>query len=597
VKVAEASASLELERSFGRAARRVRGRLWLGRALTGTAFGLCAGGLLAGALWWQRQGQLRPFAAGLGLLGAGIATLIAARRRWSDEHVALYLDEKLGSREQIVTALGLRAETSEAAQHLRQSAAQSLGEGTAKLRGPKVLDAPQLLAPVGAAAIIWLSLAPLPPAPLALRAPGVERVQQAHVKGLERIEALRDQKGRSPEDERRLRALADEAKKLRGDLAQGLEKREALSRMAKLRDSIAELRSEFGKEQNRQGLEAAIAALSEHPELRKAARALGDGDITAFDQEMQRQANQAEKQARESARHALEDAERAAREKGAKGLADALKEQRDAFDKRSADAEALRELGEALKGKLDPEALEDLKEFGSSGDPKAARRLADAMGKALSKLSDEERQRLAEQLKKQLAQSPGGAASAMTPEELEELARRLASPKAQKELEEQLRQMANPDAAREAQRDGALDDAERGLSEAERGLGMMPLPMAGAPGETPGAGKSPGQGQGDANGKEPGGPGSHHDSGTGDHTGQSQAVAAPELRAKANVQRSGVGPMHAATLGRAPARPGDTANQRGTGSLGSVAPGEIGAIEQSEVPEEYREHVGRYFEP
>jgi hypothetical protein len=74
-------------------------------------------------------------------------------------------------------------------------------------------------------------------------------------------------------------------------------------------------------------------------------------------------------------------------------------------------------------------------------------------------------------------------------------------------------------------------------------------------------------------------------------------VTAPELRAKANVQRSGVGPMHAATLGRAPARPGDTANQRGTGSLGSVAPGEVGAIEQSEVPEEYREHVGRYFEP
>jgi hypothetical protein len=74
-------------------------------------------------------------------------------------------------------------------------------------------------------------------------------------------------------------------------------------------------------------------------------------------------------------------------------------------------------------------------------------------------------------------------------------------------------------------------------------------------------------------------------------------VTAPELRSKANVQRSGVGPMHAATLGRAPARPGDTANQRGTGSLGSVAPGEIGAVEQSEVPEEYREHVGRYFEP
>ena len=593
----EASASLELERSFGRVARKVRGRLWLGRALTGTAFGLGAGGLLAGALWWLRQGELRPLAAGLGVLGAGVATLLAARQRWSDQEVALYLDEKLGSKEQIVTALGLRAEASEAALHLRQSAAQSLREGGRKLRGPKVWDAPQLLAPFGAAAIVWLSFLPLPPPPAVARAPGVERVQSANVKGLERIEALRDQRGRSPEDERRLRALADEAKKLRGDLAQGMEKREALSRMARLRDSIAELRSEFGKQQNRQGLEAAIAALNEHPEAKKAARALGDGDITAFDQEMQRLANQAEKQARESAKHALEEAERAAREKGAPGLADALKEQRDAFDQRAADAEALRQLGEALAGKLDPEALEDLKEFGQGGDPEAARRLAEAMGKALSQLSEEERKRLAEQLKKQLDQSPVGAGSPMTREELEEMARRLASAEGQKQLEEQLRQMANPDRTPEAERDGALGDAERGLSDAERGLGVMPMPMTGgpgAPGETPGNGSSPGPGQGNGN---PGGKGSSREGGSGDHAGQSQALTAPELRSKANVQRSGVGPMHAATLGRAPARPGDTANQRGTGSLGSVAPGEIGAIEQSEVPEEYREHVGRYFEP
>ena len=87
-------------------------------------------------------------------------------------------------------------------------------------------------------------------------------------------------------------------------------------------------------------------------------------------------------------------------------------------DQRSADADALRALGKALQGQLDPEALEDLKEFGGSGDPKAARRLAEAMGKALSKLSEAERQRLAEQLKKQLEQSPGGAVAPMTREEL-----------------------------------------------------------------------------------------------------------------------------------------------------------------------------------
>ena len=587
--MADSAEAPELERYFARAARRVRGRLWLKHVLTGAAFGLCAG-----ALWWLRQGQLRPFAATLGVLGAGAGALLAARKRWSDEDVALYLDEKLASREQIVTAVGLREQQSEAARHLKRSAARALQDSLPKLGGPRVWDVAQLAAPLATAAIVWLSLTPLPQAPLVARPPGVEKIQLANVQGLERIEALRDQKARNPEDERRLRALADEAKKLRSELAQGMEKRDALAAVAKLRDSIAELRSEFGKSQNRQGLEAAIGALNENPQLRKAARALGDGDITAFDKEMQRLANQAEEQSRESAKRALEAAERAAREKGAPSLADALKEQQGAFAQRSADAEALRELARALEGQLDPEAREDLEEFGQSGDPKAGQRLAEAMGKALSKLSEEERKRLAERLKQQLGKE-GGAASPMSREELEDLERRLSSAEGQEELEQRLKQLVSPDQAPEAQRDGALDDAERGLSEAERGLGATPIPSPGGPspaGPSPGAGKEP------SGGKEPGGgPGSHHDTGTGEHAGQSQAVDAPELRAKANVKRSGVGPMHAATLGRAPARPGDTANQRGTGSLGSVAPGEIGAVEQSEVPEEYREHVGRYFEP
>jgi hypothetical protein len=215
------------------------------------------------------------------------------------------------------------------------------------------------------------------------------------------------------------------------------------------------------------------------------------------------------------------------------------------------------------------------------------------MGKALSKLGEEERKRLAEHMKIELAQSPSGG-SPMSREEMEDLARRLASPEGQKELEQRLRDMANPKQTGEGQRDGALDDAERGLGEAERGLGGVPLPM---PGTNPSPGNAgPGQNGTPGDGKN-GAPGSGKDSGTGDHRGDSQKVESPELRSKADVKRSGVGPMHAATLGRAPARPGDTANQRGTGSLGSVAPTEIGAVEQSEVPEEYREHVGRYFEP
>ena len=55
--------------------------------------------------------------------------------------------------------------------------------------------------------------------------------------------------------------------------------------------------------------------------------------------------------------------------------------------------------------------------------------------------------------------------------------------------------------------------------------------------------------------------------------------------------------MHGATLGRAPARPGETANQAGNGAIGEAAPGEVSGVERSEVPEEYREQVGRYFQP
>jgi hypothetical protein len=42
---------------------------------------------------------------------------------------------------------------------------------------------------------------------------------------------------------------------------------------------------------------------------------------------------------------------------------------------------------------------------------------------------------------------------------------------------------------------------------------------------------------------------------------------------------------------------GESANQLGTGSLGAVGPTEIGAVEGTDIPEEYREQVGRYFEP
>jgi hypothetical protein len=309
---------------------------------------------------------------------------------------------------------------------------------------------------------------------------------------------------------------------------------------------------------------------------------------------MQKLANKTEKKDREEAKKALEEAEKEARKKGASGLAKSLEEQRKLFDKREAHAEALRELAKSLGGKLSKQAQEDLQEFGQTGSPEAQKRLAESMEKALEGLSEAERKRLAERLGKQL-EKQGGAANPMTKQQLEDLARRMSSPEGKKELEEQLKKLANEDPSGDAKRQKGLDDADRGGAEAQRGLGAVPVPMQGAPGSGKGLASKGNPGSADKGGT--GGPGSHHDKGQGNHAGHTGKVATQELRSKADPKLQPGVPMQGATMGRAPARPGETANQAGSGALGSVGKTEVGGVDRSQVPEEYREQVGRYFQP
>jgi hypothetical protein len=67
------------------------------------------------------------------------------------------------------------------------------------------------------------------------------------------------------------------------------------------------------------------------------------------------------------------------------------------------------------------------------------------------------------------------------------------------------------------------------------------------------------------------------------------------LRAHAPGQLNPGAPNPGTSLGRGSGRAGEVANKQGTGQLGEVAPGEVGAMERSEVPEEYREQVRKYF--
>lgn len=205
-------------------------------------------------------------------------------------------------------------------------------------------------------------------------------------------------------------------------------------------------------------------------------------------------------------------------------------------------------------------------------------------------MTEEERKRLAERLRQNLGSGGEGQQSPMTAEELEELAKRLEQKGAEDRLREQLRELARRDPSEDAERERGLGEAERGGSDAERSLGAIPMPL----GQGQGSGKGPqqeapqtggdGKGQGD-------GPG------TGKHDGKTAPLDVKELRSKAGGKLLPGAPMHAGTLGRAPARTGETANQLGTGALGRVGPTEVGAVEGAEIPEEYREQVGRYFEP
>jgi hypothetical protein len=593
--MAERATTGTFEREFTRRARAVRLRLGARELVLGAAVGAAAGGALAGLAWWQRFGQARPWAfAGALVLGALAGAAAARRRRWSDGDVALYLDAKLGSGEVITTAVEPGDSPMRAT--VRERATQALAQAPSERTRPRVWSRWHGLLPIGSAAAAWLSLIPLPPAPVPSTPPGAERVSKKDLAGLERIEALAELGGANPAQEERLKRLAEEAKKLREDLARGLEKREALSRIARLRDEISAEKLRFGDTENRSGLDAAVGELKRQELTAKAARALSEGDLTAFDAEMQRLATLAEKRDRETARRTLEDAAKAARERGAKGLAEALERQKAAMERAESKLDALKELSDRLNGSLDADGREAKRELERSGSPEAQRKLSEALDRALKRLSEAERKRVAESLKKQLADA-GGEGNPMTAKQLEDLAKRLEQKGSDRELEQQLRELANRDPSDDARREQGLGDADRGGAEAQKGLGAVPIPLGGQGNGSGKGAQGPKQELAQQDQGSQGGPGSEHDKGEGTHDGKTLPLDAKELRSKATGQLLPGAPMHGATLGRTPARAGETANQLGTGTLGQVGPAEVGAVEGADIPEEYREQVGRYFEP
>lgn len=582
-------------RSFERWARPIRRRKLLRGMLHGATTGSLVGIFLAGALFAMRLGPFRFWALAAGLIGAAIGLFFARRRAFSDDELALYLDACLGTHEVIASALELlrNDDDSPAREPILRRAIEALGDGNPRLARPRIIERAHWTIPASCAAIAYLAFLPPRPLPSPDNAPGSEELKLEKVAGLEKIEKLAKLDARDSAQRERLDEIAEEAKRLREKLRDGMEKREAQAAIAKLRDSITAEQLSLGDGDKRAGFEAAVGRLAQERALRDAAKALGDRDLKGFDDALEKLANQRERRDRELARKALEEAEELARKEGADDVAKMLAKSREELKKREERAELLRKLGEALGDSVKNE----LDDFENAPSGETASKLMDALGQALEQLSEEERQRLAERLKKELGD---GALSPHGDDLLREYAEQLTSPEGVRELAEELRRLASEDfEGDEARRQEALEDAERGGAEAEGDITgrPMPLPMAGN-GPPQGQGGEPGgsSGSGDSSKGQPGA-GSGDDRGRGEHGGHTDPIDGDGLRSRTGGRIDKSIPMPGVAMGRAPGRPGETANVLGTGALPGVAPEELSGVERSEVPEEYREQVGRYFQP
>jgi len=590
---------------FRRFSGRVRRSLALERVLTGAALGLVLGTAAAAAAWQTRHGSLRPWMATGGALGAVAGAIVARRKRWNDGEVALYLDGRLGGKESISTAIDLQKRQASADDPARAvvitHATEVLKKAAPKDATVSWVRAWHLGIPVGLAAIGYMSFLPLPPAPAAPPPPpGAEQVKLADIKGLEKIIDLANANARDEAQRKRLDKLAEEAKKLREKIRNGMEKREAQAEIAKLKDAITAERLSLGDGEQRAGLESALGKLGENPDMKSAAKALGDRDLVQFDEEMEKLANRLEKEDRERAQKSLEEAAEAARKQNAPDVAKALEEQRKRLEEAAKKNKKLNELGQAIGEGLPDDAKEALKDFqGGKGGSKEQQKLAEKLEEALGKLTPEERKKLAENMKKRAEQmGEGDMGEGPTKEQLKELADELSTPEGQKKLAEELKRMAEGEkGSEEGERQKKLDEAQKGAGEAEEQMGgggaPMPMPMQNG---KPGGKDGPGGKNGGKDGENPAA--GHSDGGgPGDHKGQTGVVDGPGVKARATGPINKAPSMPGVTLGRTTGRAGETANRQGTGALGQAAAGELGAVERSEVPEEYREQVGRYFQP
>lgn len=591
--------SESFEEALERAARPIRARMVLRRALSGLGLGLLAGAALGGVAYALRFDP-RPLVVGVAAAAGAVAgAVVAHTRRLTLHEVSLYLDAKLASSEAISTALAVKDEESAVARFIRDKAEGILQSAPQRGARPSVFSRFHAIVPAGAAlsvAVCLVELPPLPPAPPPV--PGAELVEEGAVTELDRvIEALERVTPRDAAQEKRIAELREKASNLKEKIKKGTTKRELQSELSELSQGVLAEKLSFGEGDERAGLERALGELGDQS-LEGAKQALEDRDLTALDEEMARLANQLEKESRDKARKALEDAAKAAREEGADAVAKSLEKRAEKLAAEGKKADDLKNTAKALEDKLSEQGKADLEKLKQEGDPEAKQRLAEEVKKTLENMTPAEREALIEGLSKQVqaakdasskadVKDPSNPSAAPDPEALARLAEQLKSKEGQEELRKNLEKLAQGEqASPDAESQELLRQAQAELDAARKRMAEQ-----GQPGGPPGAA---GSGSPDQGAPSPGGSGGPQTKKRGKPTPMSSNKA---LKSRANTPIRNGKTLPSLKTGRAPSRPGETANRVGTGELGRVGPDEVGGVSRSEVPEEYREQVGRYFEP
>lgn len=489
-----------------------------------------------------------PWALGL-VLGPILGAWRARRIRPSDAEVVLYIDRALGAEEAIVTAYEvgpdppplLRSTVSAARARLREAhpraALPALGWSQAAWLGP---------------AVVFAALAQVVPVPA--RSASSDRVTVAPPEALARIERLAEEE-LDPARRRHVEEAARRARELTRELASGVDREDAREALEAIRRELeAARRPESATE--RRARDAAVEALAAEPEM---ARALAERDPRALDAAVERAAARREAADRRRAREALQAAAAAAREAGDEALASSLLRRERLLSRRAEQARLARELAEAmpeLAGARLARQLERLDRDGATSE--LSRELVQAMREAWSRLTPEERQRLADAMARAQA-AENAEAQAQREED--------AQPLDADEIERRLREALEN-----------LDRLQLGL-----GAGGVPLPGGGGP--------SPGS-DGAQGGR--GGPG--RGGGPGPEGGETDRV------------RAGDGPLARVRPELGPGAPSQTTfewvDPEGTplpegaregAAVGAIGEGRPGAIERAPIPEDYRDHVRTYF--